>query len=202
MIQLETSFSIPVGLERSWAALSDPAFVASCIPGAQITDTGVDGIHKGEIQFRFGPTVAVFRGEVQLDYDHGSHTCKIKGRGIDKKGASKAMADFVLAAATSASAGTDVTLQGGFNVIGPLEMFAKSGGVHVAKALTIEFADNMAKAINDAVAPTGPEIALATTDMPLRPVLANPSTFATLRLALRVAWEWLRSAVSRRPRAE
>jgi hypothetical protein len=38
-------------------------------------------------------------------------------------------------------------MEGGFEVAGPLEMFASAGGVHVARALMAEFATNIARAI-------------------------------------------------------
>ena len=38
-------------------------------------------------------------------------------------------------------------MEGGFEVAGPLEMFASAGGVHVARALLAEFAANIANVI-------------------------------------------------------
>ena len=46
------------------------------------------------------------------------------------------------------ASGTDTTLlrvEGTFNVTGPLETFANAGGVHLARALLAEFAENVAK---------------------------------------------------------
>jgi hypothetical protein len=36
-------------------------------------------------------------------------------------------------------------VEGNFNVTGPLETFANAGGVHLARALLAEFAENVAK---------------------------------------------------------
>ena len=46
------------------------------------------------------------------------------------------------------ASGTDTTLlkvEGQFNVTGPLETFANAGGVHLARAILAEFAENVAK---------------------------------------------------------
>jgi carbon monoxide dehydrogenase subunit G len=125
--------------------MSDPAVVAACIPGAELTELTPEGAHRGKITFKFGPTVAVFRGEAKLTYDHAAKRCVIEARGIDQRGASRARANFNLDARGSDT--TNVTLDGGFEVAGPLEMFASAGGVHLARALLAEFAANILRVI-------------------------------------------------------
>jgi carbon monoxide dehydrogenase subunit G len=125
--------------------MSDPAVVAACIPGAELNELTPDGAHRGKITFKFGPTVAVFRGETRLTYDHPAKRCVIEARGIDQRGASRARAKFDVTARGEET--TDVTLDGGFEIAGPLETFASAGGVHVARALMREFATNIANVI-------------------------------------------------------
>jgi len=147
VIELKERFSVPAPPDEVWPLMSDPAVVAACIPGAELNELTADGAHRGRITFKFGPTVAVFRGETRLTYDHPAKHCVIEARGIDQRGASRARARFdVRASGTDA---TDVTLEGGFEVAGPLEMFASAGGVHVARALLAEFAANIAKVIEE-----------------------------------------------------
>lgn len=145
MINLQEKFRVPAPPDEVWPLLSDPAVVAACIPGAELTELTPDGAHRGKVTFKFGPTVAVFRGEARLTYDHPVKRCLIEARGIDQKGASRARARFELEARGADI--TDVTLEGGFEVTGPLEMFASAGGVHVARALLAEFAANIARVI-------------------------------------------------------
>ncbi|MGZ5229180.1 MAG: SRPBCC family protein [Burkholderiales bacterium] len=145
MTELKEKFSIPAPPDDVWPLISDPAVVASCIPGAELTELTPDGAHRGKVTFKFGPTVAVFRGETRLTYDHPVKRCLIEARGIDQKGASRARARFEVQARGVDT--TEVTMEGGFEVAGPLEMFASAGCVHVARALTKEFAANIAKVI-------------------------------------------------------
>ena len=146
---------IPAPLGVVWPLLSDPAEVAACIPGAQLAPSTGDGLWRGSIKVKFGPTVAAFRGEAKLDYDHDAHRCSIEGRGIDQRGASRALANGeVLAAAEGDS--TRLTVNGSFTVTGPLETFANAGGVHVARALLAEFANNMANRAMAAAPAAGP----------------------------------------------
>ena len=143
MISIREEITIAAPPDAVWPLLSDPAVVASCIPGAALTKADDKGAYQGTMRVKFGPTVAQFRGEAKLAYDHAARRCSIEGRGIDGRGASRANATGVVEAS-----GTDTTLlrvEGSFHVTGPLETFANAGGVHLARALLAEFAANVAK---------------------------------------------------------
>ena len=147
MITIREEITIAAPPEAVWPLLSDPQVVASCIPGAELTKAAdnveAGGAYQGTMRVKFGPTVAQFRGEAKLAYDHEARRCTIEGRGIDGRGASRANASGVVEAS-----GTDTTLlrvEGSFHVTGPLETFANAGGVHLARALLTEFAANVAK---------------------------------------------------------
>lgn len=147
---------VPAPLAEVWPLLSDPASVAGCIPGAQLAPDQGDGVWRGSIRVRFGPTTAVFRGEATLDFDHGAHRCSIEGRGIDGRGASRALSSGTVTATAEADE-TLLTVDGSFNVTGPLESFANAGGVHVARALLSEFSTNMARLVAERrAAPASP----------------------------------------------
>ena len=145
MISLSEEITIPSPPAMVWPLLRDPALVASCIPGAELASAGEDGVYQGTIRVKFGPTVATFRGEAKLAYDDGARRCTIEGRGIDGRGASRAFASGIVTA--SGAETTLLKIEGNFNVTGPLETFANAGGVHLARALLAEFADNMAREV-------------------------------------------------------
>jgi carbon monoxide dehydrogenase subunit G len=145
MIPLKESFKVAATPGEVWPLIADPALVASCMPGAELTGIGPDGVCAGKFTFRFGPTVAVFRGETQLTYDHAARRCTIDARGIDQRGASRARARFEVT--LEGSEATVVTLDGGFDVNGPIETFATAGGVHLARVLMGDFAANLARVI-------------------------------------------------------
>ena len=145
MISIREEIAISMPPDVLWPILSDPVIVASCIPGAALTKSGEGGIYQGTMRVKFGPTVALFRGEAKLAYDHPGRRCTIQGRGIDARGASRANASGTIEAT-----GGDTTLlklTGNFNVTGPLETFANAGGVHIARAILAEFAENVAKLV-------------------------------------------------------
>src|SRR5215475_3191871 len=143
MISLREEITIAAPPEAVWPILSDPAVVAACIPGATLTKSDDKGAYQGTMRVKFGPTVAQFRGEAKLAYDHTARRCVIEGRGIDGRGASRANASGIVEASGNETALLKV--EGNFHVTGPLETFANAGGVHLARALLAEFADNMAR---------------------------------------------------------
>ena len=145
MISLREEVTLPSPPDAVWPLLSDPAIVASCIPGAELTKSGEDGKYQGTMRVKFGPTVATFRGEARLAYDHAARRCTIDGRGIDGRGASRANAQGVVVAEGEAT--TVLKVEGNFTVTGPLETFANAGGVHLARAILAEFAENMGKLV-------------------------------------------------------
>jgi carbon monoxide dehydrogenase subunit G len=154
MISIREEVPIAMPPEVLWPILSDPAIVASCIPGAVLTKSSEGGTYQGTMLVKFGPTVAVFRGEAKLAYDHSVRRCTIQGRGIDGRGASRANASGSVEATGDRT--TSLKVEGHFNVTGPLETFANAGGVHLARAILAEFAENVAKLISDQARATAP----------------------------------------------
>jgi carbon monoxide dehydrogenase subunit G len=140
--------------DRVWPLLRDPALVASCLPGATLSPDQGDGVWRGSVRVKFGPTVAVFRGEATLAFDDAARTCTIEGRGIDGRGASRALASGTVR--VSGSDTTELAVDGSFSVSGPLETFANAGGIHVARALLAEFSANMAKRVAEQAPPAAP----------------------------------------------
>jgi carbon monoxide dehydrogenase subunit G len=127
MISLSEEITIPSPPADVWPLLRDPALVASCIPGATLTAAGEGGSYQGTIRVKFGPTVATFRGEARLAYDDAMRRCTIEGRGIDGRGASRALASGMVTAIGAEK--TILNVEGSFNVTGPLETFANAGGI-------------------------------------------------------------------------
>ena len=163
--------------EKVWPLLRDPALVASCIPGATLNPDQAGGdVWKGSIRVKFGPTVAVFRGEATLSYDDAQRRCTIEGRGIDQRGASRALANGVVNA--SGTSETELAVEGTYTVTGPLETFANAGGVHVARALLAEFAKNMGALIAEQ-GESEPAVAPVAVAAPAPPTSAAPSPAST-----------------------
>ena len=198
MPSLTEKTTIPLPADDVWPLLSDPALVASCIPGATLSPEtlspdGGDGLWRGSVRVKFGPTVAVFRGEASLVFDQAARTCTIEGRGIDGRGASRALASGVVKVAGKET--TELAIDGSFSISGPLETFANAGGVHVARALLGEFSSNLARLVAERRPATEPVAAAAAPSTP-------PSPPATELRAGNLMWRaflsWVRSLFGKR----
>lgn len=182
-MELTETTRIRAPLAEVWPLLSDAGSVAGCIPGAELAPDQGDGVWRGSMRVRFGPTAAVFRGEATVDFDHAAHRCSIEGRGIDGRGASRALSSGTIVAAAEADE-TVLTVDGSFTVTGPLETFANAGGVHVARALLSEFSTNMANLVAEkrgaapaqsAEAPAMPAASAPAADASPAPVAPRPA---------------------------
>ena len=199
MVSLSETTTIPLPADEVWPLLSDPALVASCIPGAELAPDKGDGLWRGSIRVKFGPTVAVFRGEASLAFDHAARTCTIEGRGIDGRGASRALASGVVK--VSGGEVTELAVDGSFTMSGPLETFANAGGVHVARALLAEFSANMAKLLAER-RPAAAPVAASETAPALPPRESVPAVAAAELSGGRLLWQaflsWLQSLSGKR----
>ncbi|MEQ8863818.1 MAG: SRPBCC family protein [Thalassobaculum sp.] len=192
MPSLNEQTTIPSPPETVWPLLSDPALIASCIPGAEMAPDQGDGLWRGSIRVKFGPTVATFRGEVALTYDHANRTCSIEGRGIDQCGASHALASGTVTA--SGNTETVLSVDGSFSVTGPLEAFANAGGVHVARALLADFTANLTNLVAAPAAEQSAEDPPAPTTAPAPPSATELSAGSLLWRAL---LSWFKSLFDR-----
>lgn len=203
MPSISEKSTIPSPVDHVWPLLRDPALVASCIPGATLAPDQGDGLWRGSVRVKFGPTVAVFRGEASLAFDDAARTCTIEGRGIDGRGASRALASGVVK--VSGGDTTELAVDGSFSVSGPLETFANAGGIHVARALLAEFSGNMAKKVAeqaptippaavppDGVAPLAAPPPAAPPSAPTTPPAPTTAEISGFRLLWRAFLSWLR----------
>lgn len=94
-VQLEKTFPMPASAATAWVLLQDIEGVASCMPGASITER-IDATHyKGTVAVKFGPASMAFRGEIEvLALDAASRTLHLIGKGTDSTGSSGASMDL------------------------------------------------------------------------------------------------------------
>lgn len=91
-VTLEKQYPVAAGLDAAWAILSDINELATCMPGAQITEKVDEKNYKGAVRVKVGPAVAAFAGTIEvLTLDPTSRTLKMMGKGADKSGSSASM---------------------------------------------------------------------------------------------------------------
>lgn len=140
-VVLDKKYPVAAGLDASWAVLSNMHELATCMPGAQITEE-IDATHyKGSVRVKVGPAIAAFAGTIEvLTLDPATRTLKMMGRGADKSGSSASME--LTAKLVAAEDGTS-TLEGHAEVI-VNGKFAQFGGrmmTSVSDMILMQFAE-------------------------------------------------------------
>jgi len=94
-VQIERRFAIPAPPEATWRVLADIPTVASCMPGARITEKIDDAHYKGTVAVKLGPASLSFRGQIEVrECDAATRTLKLSAKGTDTTGASFATMDL------------------------------------------------------------------------------------------------------------
>jgi carbon monoxide dehydrogenase subunit G len=94
-VRLERTFALPGSAQAAWGLLQDIDAVASCMPGAKITERLDDRHFKGTVSVKFGPASMAFRGDVEIvSTDPATMTLQLVGKGTDTTGSSGASMDL------------------------------------------------------------------------------------------------------------
>jgi hypothetical protein len=94
-VQLARTFPLPASADAAWAQLRDIAAVASCMPGAKITERVDETHYKGAVSVKVGPASLSFRGEIEVKgVDASTRTLRLFAKGMDTTGGSGASMDL------------------------------------------------------------------------------------------------------------
>jgi carbon monoxide dehydrogenase subunit G len=198
-VKLEQSFEVKAPLERVWQELIDVERVAPCLPGAEITEAGEDGVYRGNFSVRIGPTTAAYRGELHMEEtDDEKHVARMRATGRDKRGQGGAKATIVSTLREQEGA-TLVDVETDFTITGRLARFGRGGMIQdVSNRLMRDFAECLQKTIEaspppPAEAEPAPEGAEASAQpAPAAPGAAGPPAARPVRgfsLLMSVLWE-------------
>ncbi len=160
-----------------WAALRDPALIASCIPGARLT--GVEGdLIAGEMVVSLGPVRARFAGQGALTYDDAARSGTVQGGGHDQASGTRLNASAAFRV-VEAGGGCVLQVDVDFALRGALAQLAKGRVVDLrAGEIAGLFGRALAARLRGEAAPVS------------RPLPAAV-------LAAKVVWLWLRERFRR-----
>jgi carbon monoxide dehydrogenase subunit G len=116
-VELSHRFTVPIGVEETWAHFNDIAAVAECFPGAQVTDADEESF-SGSVKVKLGPIALLYNGSgTFVEKDAGAHRFVVDAKGKDKRGNGTAGAKVTVSmsdagGATDVSVATDLTITG------------------------------------------------------------------------------------------
>jgi len=126
-MELQHRFTVPAGVEQTWATFNDIEGVAGCFPGAVVTEADAESF-KGTVKVKLGPIALVYNGTgTFVEKDEATHRLVIDAKGKDKRGNGTAGA-MVTATMTEAAGGaTDVEVRTDLNITGKAAQFGRGG---------------------------------------------------------------------------
>ena len=82
-MKLQGSAQVPAAREKVWQSLTDPAFLAKCLPGAQSLTPDGPGRYKVSLKMGIAAFSGKFDGAVQLSNEHPPESFRmcVEGRG-------------------------------------------------------------------------------------------------------------------------
>jgi carbon monoxide dehydrogenase subunit G len=144
-MELEHTFTVPVGVEQAWAEFQDIASVALCFPGATVS--GVEGdTFSGSVKVKLGPIALVYNGSGTFtEKDETAHRFVVDAKGKDKRGNGTAGATVTLtmtetsAGSTGSTDSTDVKVHTDLAVTGKPAQFGRGVMQDVSDKLLGQF---------------------------------------------------------------
>ena len=193
---------MPARAEVTWATLADIEAVASCMPGAAITERLDEGHYKGTVTVKVGPATLKFRGDIEVkEQDAAARSLRLVAKGTDTSGTSAASLDL--------TARVEASEEGRSNLVGHSEAMvsgkaATFGGRlmdAVADQILKQFAANFAARLEAQAAPPAPPAPEAGA-APESPTAAPPPPAAKPLNAFALLWamirDWLRGLFSKK----
>ena len=161
-MDLTHRFSVPTGVEETWAHFQDVASVAECFPGAQVTSAEGDTF-QGSCKVKLGPIALVYNGSgTFVEKDEAAHRFVVDAKGKDKRGNGTAGAKVTLSMQASGT-GTDVEVLTDLAITGKPAQFGRGVMQDVSDKLLGQFVDCLEERLTGGSAP---EAAAAETPPP------------------------------------
>lgn len=147
-MDLTNSFEVRQPVETVWNFLGNVPAVASCLPGAEMTEELGDDTYGGRVGVRMGPVRLQFAGRARItSRDEAARRMVIDASGADEKG--RGQANLGLVATLSATrSGTTVRLDQDLQLSGAAAQYGRGMISDVTSVLMGQFADNMQRQID------------------------------------------------------
>jgi len=154
-VELQKNFPLDYSATDAWSVLSNIEDVATCMPGAQITEIVDENTYKGKVSIRLGPVKMEFNGDISVQsIDAAKQQIQLVAEGTDKKGTSSASMNLT----ANIESGTDsnAALIGDAKVVvnGKLASFGQRMMAQVSDQILDQFADKFRAKIAENVAIT------------------------------------------------
>lgn len=144
-VDLNKVFVIDGSVENTWTFLQDISGVASCMPGAEITEKVDEKNYKGKVKAKVGPATMSFNGDIEImEINDGEKKLHFVGKGQDTKGTSAAEMDLTAYVREGKDGGTELVGDAIVTVSGVIANFGGRMMTQVADQILNQFGKNFA----------------------------------------------------------
>jgi carbon monoxide dehydrogenase subunit G len=191
-MEFDNTLEVPLPPDEAWTVLLDIRRIASCIPGAELTEVVDAQTYKGRVAVRIGPVAMSLIGQARLEeIDSANHKARVKAQGADPKGRGSAdsVIDFRLEPAGN---GTRVLIHSDVKLAGLIAQYGRGSGMieSVASQLIAQFGSALKAQIEQSR--SRPAAAAEVAPAPPKPV-------SGLTLIARALWDSIARRFRTRP---
>ena len=156
-VTINKVFPLDGSVSDAWNLLENIEQVASCMPGAEITETVDENNFKGSVKVKIGPMHVAFNGDIAVqEINPGEHQIHLIAKGQDSKGTSSASMDLTASVRTGESGASELTGDADVTVNGKLANFGGRMMTQVADQILGQFADNFSSKLEARAASEDP----------------------------------------------
>jgi carbon monoxide dehydrogenase subunit G len=140
---IKNDFEVAEPVEKVWQFFENIPQVATCLPGAELTEDLGDDKYKGRVAVRMGPVRLQFAGTADItERDEAARRVVVHAAGAEEKGRGQASM-IVTATLTRAGRGTRVDVTQDLQLAGAAAQYGRGMISDVTSVLMRDFAANM-----------------------------------------------------------
>jgi carbon monoxide dehydrogenase subunit G len=147
---ITNSFEVAKPVAAVWGFFGDIPRVATCLPGAELTETLADDKYGGKVAVRMGPVRLQFAGTAEItERDEAAKRIVVHAAGAEERG--RGQANMVVSATLApAGSGTKVDVSQDLQLAGAAAQYGRGMISDVTAVLMRDFAANLARQISAA----------------------------------------------------
>jgi len=152
-VELNHTFTVPAGIDATWAHFQDIESVAGCFPGATVSSVEGDTF-KGSAKVKLGPIALVYNGSgTFLEKDEAAKRFVVEAKGKDKRGNGTAGATVTATMTSEGESSTKVDVATDLAITGRPAQFGRGVIQDVSDKLLQQFVTCLQEQVGAATAP-------------------------------------------------
>lgn len=154
-MEFDNTLDVPLPPDQAWKVLMDIRRIATCIPGAELTEVVDERTYKGKVGVRLGPVALSLVGQAKFEeIDDATHRARVRAQGADPKGrgSSDSIIDFHL---EPSGTGSKVLIHTNVKLSGSIAQYGRGSGM--IQSFAAQIINQFGETLKAQIAATPPE---------------------------------------------